>query len=82
MTLTALWRFVRRSARVVLVLPIAFLAISGIVYFGFERLLHAAHETLRSHPSPLPDYPAALDRFRRLQETEGPEATRFAVQFR
>ena len=71
--LTAIWRFLLRLARVALVLLIVFLVVSGILYFGFDQLLRAAHETLRSHRSPLSDYPAALDRFHRLQETEGPE---------
>ena len=62
-----------RLARGFLVLLIALLVVWGIIYLGFDRLLHAAHETLRSHPSSTPDYVAALDRFHRLQETEGPE---------
>ena len=62
-----------RLARGFLVLLIALLVVWGIIYLGFDRLLHATHETLRSHSSSTPDYVAALDRFHRLQETEGPE---------
>ena len=73
--LTATGRLGLRLARGVLVLLIALLVVWGIVYLGFDRLLHAAHETLQSHPSPMPDYAAAFDRFQRLQETEGPEVS-------
>ena len=71
--LTAIWRFGLRLARSVLVLLIALLVVWGIIYLGFDRLLHAARVTLHSHPSPVLDYAAAFDRFQRLQRTEGPE---------
>ena len=70
---TATGRLGLRLARGVLVLLIALLVVWGIVYLGFDRLLHAARETLQSHPSPVLDYAVAFDRFQRLQEREGPE---------
>ena len=73
--LAAIWRFGLRLARGVLVLLIVLLVVWGIIYLGFDRLLHAARETLRSHPSPVPDYAVAFHRFQRLQETEGPEVS-------
>ena len=41
--LTAIWRFVLRLARGLLVLLIVLLVVWGIIYLGFDRLLHAAH---------------------------------------
>src|SRR5215469_918404 len=70
---TALRGFVVRLARGALVLLIALLIVSGILYFSFNRLLHAAKETLRSHPSPTADYAAALGRFQQIQATAGSE---------
>jgi pimeloyl-ACP methyl ester carboxylesterase len=62
-----------RLVRAAFVLLIAALIVWGILYFSFAHLLHAAKESLRSHPAPMTDYAAAIGRFQQLQETEGPE---------
>ena len=36
-------------------------------------MLHAAHESLRSHPNPAADYAEAVNRFQRMQKMEGSE---------
>jgi pimeloyl-ACP methyl ester carboxylesterase len=71
--LTAVRRFAVRLVRPALVLLIALLVAWGLLYSGFALLLHAAHESLRSHPDPALDYAEALARFQGLQKTEGPE---------
>jgi pimeloyl-ACP methyl ester carboxylesterase len=69
--LTAIRRFAATVARLVLVLLIAILIVWGILYLSFNHLLRAAQETLRSNPTPLADYAAALGRFQEIQEIEG-----------
>jgi pimeloyl-ACP methyl ester carboxylesterase len=70
---TAVRGFAAKLVRPALVLLIAVLIVLGILYLSFDRLLHAAHETLRTYPSPMADYAAALGRFQQIQETEGSE---------
>lgn len=72
-SLTAVRRFAARLAQPALVLLVAVLIVLGILYLSFDRLLHAAHETLRAHPFPMADYAAALGRFQQIQATEGSE---------
>jgi pimeloyl-ACP methyl ester carboxylesterase len=69
--LTAARRFAARLVRPALVLVIAVLLVWGVLYLSFNRLLHAAHETLQSHPAPTADYAAALNRFQQIQQREG-----------
>jgi alpha-beta hydrolase superfamily lysophospholipase len=72
-SLTAVRRFVAMLARLALVLFLVLLVFLGFLYLGFGLLLHAAHESLQSHPDPAPDYTEAVTRFQRLQKIEGPE---------
>jgi hypothetical protein len=71
--LTALRRFAAKLVRPALVLFVALLIVWGLFYLGFALLLHAAHESLQSHPDPAPDYAESVTRFQRLQKMEGPE---------
>ena len=71
--LTAIRRVTARLGRPALVLLIAVLIVWGGLYLSFNRLLHAAHEALRSHPAPTADYAAALTRFQQIEEVEGSE---------
>jgi alpha-beta hydrolase superfamily lysophospholipase len=72
-SLAAVRRFMASLARLALVLLAVFLVFWGLLYLGFGLLLHAAHESLKSHPDPAPDYAEAVTRFQRLQKMEGPE---------
>ena len=69
----AVGRFVAKLVRLALALFVAVVVVWGLFYLGFELLLHAAHESLQSHPDPTPDYAEAVSRFQRLQKMEGPE---------
>jgi pimeloyl-ACP methyl ester carboxylesterase len=69
----AIWRFVVRIGRLVFGLFVALLVFWGLFYLGFRLLLHAAHESLQSHPNPATDYAEAVGRFQKMQENEGPE---------
>jgi pimeloyl-ACP methyl ester carboxylesterase len=71
--LTALRRFAAKLVRPALVLFVALLIVWGLFYLGFALLLHAAHESLQSHPDPAPDYAESVIRFQRLQKMEGPQ---------
>jgi alpha-beta hydrolase superfamily lysophospholipase len=64
-------RFVFKLARLVFALLVALLVAGGLLYLGFELLLHAAYESLPSHPDPAPDYTAAVNRFQEIQKMEG-----------
>ncbi|MBV8414269.1 MAG: alpha/beta fold hydrolase [Verrucomicrobia bacterium] len=64
-------RFVVKLARPVFVLLVALVVAGGLLYLGFELLLHAAYESLPSRPDPASDYAAAVNRFRELQKMEG-----------
>ncbi len=66
-------RFAARLVRPALMLLVVVLVVWGILYLGFGLLLHAAHESLQSHPDPAPDYAEAVTRFQRVQKMEGPE---------
>ena len=70
---SAVRRFVARLFRFALVIIVALSVFLGLLYLGFALLLHAAHESLQSHPDPAPDYAEAVARFQGLQKTEGPE---------
>jgi alpha-beta hydrolase superfamily lysophospholipase len=71
--LIALRRFTAKMARPALVLSAALLIVLGLLYLCFAFLLHAAHESLQSHPDRSPDYAGAVTRFERIQKMEGPE---------
>ena len=62
-----------KLVRLVFALVVALFVSFGLLDLGFELLLHAAHESLQSHPNPVPDYAAAISRFREIQKIEGPE---------
>src|SRR3984893_4240787 len=66
-------RFAVRLVRTAFALFVAVVVFWGLFYLGFELLLHAAHETLQSHPFPTADYAEAVSRFQRIQKMEGPE---------
>src|SRR5258708_39953356 len=72
-SLTGARRFAAKLVRPALVLSVALLVVGGLFYLGFALLLHAAHESLQSHPDPAPDYAEAVTRFQRGQKMEGPE---------
>jgi alpha-beta hydrolase superfamily lysophospholipase len=65
--------FVMKLAWLVLALVVAIFIGFGLLDLGFRLLLHAAHESLQSHPNPAPDYEAAANRFGAIQKMEGPE---------
>jgi carboxylesterase len=69
----AISRFAVRIGRLVFGLFVALLVLWGLSYLGFRLLLHAAHESLRSHPNPATDYAEAVSRFQKMQENEGSE---------
>jgi alpha-beta hydrolase superfamily lysophospholipase len=69
--LDAMRRFAAKLARMALVSLIAIFIVWAILSLAFNGLLHAAQETLRSHPAPIADYAAALNRFQQIQEMEG-----------
>jgi pimeloyl-ACP methyl ester carboxylesterase len=69
----AIWRFAGRIARLGFGLFVALLVVWGLFYLGFRLLLHAAYESLQSHPNPATDYAEAVSRFQKMQENEGPE---------
>src|SRR5215469_120067 len=62
-----------RLARLAFVLLIAVLIVWGILYLTFDHVLHAAHDALRSRPTPAADYSEALARFGKMEEEDGPE---------
>ncbi|HEX6567044.1 MAG TPA: alpha/beta fold hydrolase [Chthoniobacterales bacterium] len=64
-----------RLARVAFVLLIAVLIVWGVLYLTFDHLLRTAHDALRSRPAPALDYSAALARFGKMQEEDGPEVS-------
>jgi pimeloyl-ACP methyl ester carboxylesterase len=66
-------RFGGKLVRAALALFVAFVVFLGLFYLGFEILLHAAHQSLQSHPDPATDYAEAVSRFQRIQKMEGPE---------
>jgi poly(3-hydroxybutyrate) depolymerase len=66
-------RFAVKLLRPAFVLFAGMLVVWGLLYFGFELLLHAAHQSLQSHPHPTSDYAEAVIRFKRIQNKEGPE---------
>ncbi|MBV9297644.1 MAG: alpha/beta fold hydrolase [Verrucomicrobia bacterium] len=66
-------RFAVKLVRTAFALFIAVAVFWGLLYLGFELLLHAAHKSLQSHADPAADYAEAVSRFQRLQKTEGPE---------
>src|SRR5260221_14336802 len=68
--LTATRRFAAKLVRPALVLSVALLVVWGLFYLGFALLLHAAHESLQSHPDPAPDYAESVTRFQRLHKVE------------
>ncbi len=72
-SLTEVRRFLARLARLALVLFVALLVFWALLYLGFGLLLHAAHESLQSHPDPAHDYAEAVTRFQKLQKMEGSE---------
>jgi carboxylesterase len=72
-SLAVVRRFIASLARLAFVLVAVLLVFWGLLYLGFGLLLHAAHESLQSHPDPAPDYAEAVTRFQRLQKLEGPE---------
>jgi alpha-beta hydrolase superfamily lysophospholipase len=72
-SLNAIWRFAARIARLGFGLFVALFVFWGLFYLGFRLLLHAADESLQSHPNPTTDYAAAVSRFQKMQENEGPE---------
>jgi hypothetical protein len=59
--------------RLLVALLVVVLVGCGLIYLGFAILLHAALESLQSHPDPAPDYAAAINRFQEIQKIEGPE---------
>src|ERR1700736_5147009 len=70
---TAVGRFAVRLVRPAFALVIAVFVVWGVLYVGFALLLHAAHESLQSHPDATADYAEAVSRFQRIQKMEGPE---------
>ncbi len=66
-------RFTAKLVRPAFALFIAIVVFWGLFYLGFKLLLHAAHESLRSHPNPAADYAEAVNRFQRMQKMEGSE---------
>ena len=59
--------------RLLVALLVAVFVGCGLLYLGFAILLHAAHESLQSHPDPARDYAAAINHFQEIQKVEGPE---------
>jgi pimeloyl-ACP methyl ester carboxylesterase len=72
-SLDAVWRFARRITRLVFWLFVFLFVFWGLSYVSFRLLLHAAGESLQSHANPTTDYAAAVSRFQKMQENEGPE---------
>jgi alpha-beta hydrolase superfamily lysophospholipase len=72
-SLGAVRSFAARLVRLAFVVFIALFVVWGLLYLSFGLLLHAAHESLQSHPDPAPDYAEALTRFQRIQKMEGSE---------
>ena len=70
---TAVGRFAAKLVRPAFALFVTVVVVWGLLYLGFELLLHAAHESLQSHPDPTADYAEAVSRFQRIQKMEGPE---------
>src|SRR5271165_1627479 len=70
---TAVGRFAAKLVRPAFALFVTVVVVWGLLYLGFELLLHAAHENLQSHPDPTADYAEAVSRFQRIQKMEGPE---------
>jgi pimeloyl-ACP methyl ester carboxylesterase len=70
---TAVGRFAAKLVRPAFALLVGIIVFWGLLYLGFGILLHAAHQSLRSHPNPTADYAEAVRRFQRIQEMEGPE---------
>jgi alpha-beta hydrolase superfamily lysophospholipase len=70
---STLGRFAVKLVRAAFVLFVAVAVFCGLFYVGFELLLHAAHQSLQSHPHPATDYAEAVSRFQRMQKVEGPE---------
>ena len=69
---TVVGRFAGKLVWLVFALFVAILVVWGLLYLSFALLLHAAHESLQSHPQPAADYAEAVSRFQRIQEIEGP----------
>jgi pimeloyl-ACP methyl ester carboxylesterase len=59
--------------RMLIILALAVGVIWVLFYFSFEAVLHAAHDSLLSHPNPTADYAQAMAQFQQIQQTEGPE---------
>jgi hypothetical protein len=59
--------------RVLMILALAVGVIWVLFYFSFEAVLHAAQDSLLSHPNPAADYAQAMAQFQQIQQTEGPE---------
>ncbi len=59
--------------RAVIVLALILGVALAIFYFSFKIVLHAAHDSLLSHPNPVTDYAQAIARFQQIQQSEGPE---------
>ena len=64
-------RFTAKLVRPAFVLFVAVVVFWGLLYLGFALLLHAAHESLQSHPDPAPDYAEAVSRFQRHSKNGG-----------
>jgi pimeloyl-ACP methyl ester carboxylesterase len=59
--------------RVSIVLALVVGVVLAVFYVSFNLVLHAAHDSLVSHPNPAADYAQAITRFQQIQQSEGPE---------
>jgi carboxylesterase len=66
-------KVVVRLVRLGLGLLLAFFVVSDLGCVAFNLSLSAVRESLQSHPNPARDYGEALNRFQKIQGTEGPE---------
>jgi pimeloyl-ACP methyl ester carboxylesterase len=56
-----------------LILALILGVVSALFYFSFYVVLHAARDSLLSHPNPAADYGQAMARFQQVQQREGSE---------
>jgi esterase/lipase len=66
-------KVVVKLVRLGLGLLLAFFVVSDLGCVAFNLSLSAVRESLQSHPNPARDYGEALNRFQKIQGTEGPE---------
>jgi pimeloyl-ACP methyl ester carboxylesterase len=66
-------RFGAALLRAAVIVALILGVVLALFYFSFNLILHAAHDSLLSHPDPADDYAQAIARFQQIQQSEGPE---------